>query len=613
MKKLSTLILGCALTLVLSACQKPMHSSENNPSSAIAPGESSGTTSTPQDTSETKEPTFSVVFLNYDNTLLYEATGIKRGKPAIYGGLTPTRPDTDEYKYEFIGWDKNLTAIYSDLAVVAQYTAVSKKEVEVPNEPSVFKAYEAVPNENGMNLAFAGIYNDQYYAYYFDLGVVDTTPIYSSQGIKYMNQDYDVKFKFQVCTIESLTREMTTAAQAIHTESGEANFKYCPEVTLFDFVSLKTASIDAHFLSEDTTTITNTQKYESSYTTTYTEENEFKIRFSEENGFRRKCTYRLSFFETVRCYGVLIYDIDKEEYSYRYETLLDSNDQVMILEETSDERGRFVYDINSNLEFDLDTAIEIAKREEPRFDKRVRLENQNGTNSIVTIYLDNEGNYRGVKPAIPTLANKVFLGYFSKKELGQGDCYLDANMNVVKPIDQNITLFAHWSDPSHSVTNHENGADNTYKSKGNDEGDWNGLWKGESKAFASGFKTSEVADAIKGGYKYVQARIKMDVYEQTDGWEWMAFRTRKNDVFNGDIQVFKISVASKSWKSVIFNFTFDARFLTDSSITYQLEYGVSGNGNNEWKRGNTVTDLTLVKEAIAPYAENIVEGGPYSL
>lgn len=613
MKKLSTLILGCALTLVLSACQKPMHSSENNPSSAIAPGESSGTTSTPQDTSEIIETTYSVVFLNYDNTLLYEATNIKRGKPAIYGGQTPTRPETDEYKYEFIGWDKNLSAIYSDLAVYAQYNAIKKAEPSIPEKPSMaVQGYQAVQNANGMDLAFAGIFEDKYYAYFFDLGVVKTTPIYSSNSITYLNLDFGVAFHFEEFTSETLTESMSTATQTIHTSSDTKGFTIEPEVGVFG-ISIKAGSGDFHWTHEDSTSVEKSESNERSYTKSYGKGYDFTIDLSEEKGFKRGYSYRVSFFETIRCYGVLVYDFEEDKYSYFYETLLDSATQNMLLEESNNTNGEFNYEINSNLEFDLDKAIEIAKNEEYKFDKLLRLDNQNGTDALINIYLDYKGAYMGTRPNIPVKGDKVFLGYFSQRELGQGDCYIDANMKVVKKAEQNMTLFAHWSDPAHSVTNHENGADNTYKSKGNDEGDWNGLWKGESKAFASGFKTSEVADAIKGGYKYVQARIKMDVYEQTDGWEWMAFRTRKNDVFNGDIQVFKISVASKTWKSVYFNFTFNASFLTDSSITYQLEYGVSGNGNNEWKRGNTVTELKLVKEAIAPNAENVVEGGPYSL
>ncbi|MBQ6922877.1 MAG: hypothetical protein IJQ66_07300, partial [Clostridia bacterium] len=38
--------------------------------------------------------TYTVTFLNYDNSLLYRATEVQDGSPAIYEGTAPTGPDT---------------------------------------------------------------------------------------------------------------------------------------------------------------------------------------------------------------------------------------------------------------------------------------------------------------------------------------------------------------------------------------------------------------------------------------------------------------------------------------------------------------------------------------
>ena len=610
MKKLLTITFGCALMLALSACQKPLHSSENNSSTAITSSETSGLVSTPISVSE-PQTTYSVVFLNYDNSLLYEATGIERGKPAIYRGPTPVRPETDEYKYEFVGWDKNITAIYSDLAAIAQYTA-TKKNATNPYNPVPAEGYDAVPNENGMELAFAGIFEDHYYAYYFDIGVVETTPVYSSMAVKYMYQNYQITFEFDVCTTENLSHQMSTATQTIHTDSTTTGFSFAPEVGIKDKFSLKVGSFDHHWTHEDTVMRQNSEDNIESYTKTYGEGYKIVADLSEQNGFRREYTYRFSFFETIKCYGVLLYDFDKNEYSYFYQTLLDTSSKTMLLEESSNKKGEFNYEINSHLEFDLAKALEIAKKEEYKFDKRVRLDNQNGKESLIYIYVDKDGNYRGTKPTIPVNEGKIFLGYFSKKELGQGDCYLDADLIVKREININIVLFAHWAEPSHSVTNHHASADNVYKSNGNTESNWDGLWKGESPIFPSGFKTEEAIDAVKGGYKFVKVHVRMDTYEETDGWEWVAFRAMKNNAFYCNLQIYKISVVTKDWKSVGLDFTFDANYLTDSSISYQLVYGVSGNKSNEWKRGYTATDMTLVKEAINPSATEIIDGGPYT-
>ena len=66
---------------------------------------------------------YHVEFVNYNGSLLYEVE-VLEGEEAIYVGNTPKRPDDDEYKYEFIGWDKDLKSITSDIEVKATYKAV---------------------------------------------------------------------------------------------------------------------------------------------------------------------------------------------------------------------------------------------------------------------------------------------------------------------------------------------------------------------------------------------------------------------------------------------------------------------------------------------------------
>ena len=77
---------------------------------------------------ETKKPTptyYLVSFKNYDATLLYE-TYVIEGGDATYEGATPTREETVEYSYSFIGWDKPLTNITSDCVRIAQYSSTKK-------------------------------------------------------------------------------------------------------------------------------------------------------------------------------------------------------------------------------------------------------------------------------------------------------------------------------------------------------------------------------------------------------------------------------------------------------------------------------------------------------
>ena len=76
--------------------------------------------------SEQQETYYHVVFVNYDNSPLYEVD-VLEGRTALYSGETPTKAEDDEFTYEFIGWDKELTDIQSNTTFIAQFKAVAKE------------------------------------------------------------------------------------------------------------------------------------------------------------------------------------------------------------------------------------------------------------------------------------------------------------------------------------------------------------------------------------------------------------------------------------------------------------------------------------------------------
>lgn len=76
--------------------------------------------------SEEVETYYHVVFVNYDESVLYEVDVLK-GEEALYSGETPIKEEDDEFTYEFIGWDKELTDIQSNTTFIAQFKAVAKE------------------------------------------------------------------------------------------------------------------------------------------------------------------------------------------------------------------------------------------------------------------------------------------------------------------------------------------------------------------------------------------------------------------------------------------------------------------------------------------------------
>lgn len=66
---------------------------------------------------------YQVTFYNYNYDTLYQTT-VREGETAEYKGITPERPSADKVSYKFIGWNKPLDNVSSDMYVVAMYTEI---------------------------------------------------------------------------------------------------------------------------------------------------------------------------------------------------------------------------------------------------------------------------------------------------------------------------------------------------------------------------------------------------------------------------------------------------------------------------------------------------------
>ncbi len=100
-KRLFSILAGFVVSLTLCACGTPKvdnHSGER----------------------------FEVTFKNYDASILFY-TSVEYGETAVYQGETPTRPTTDDNRYDFSGWDKPLENIRQDTTFIAQYNELPNK------------------------------------------------------------------------------------------------------------------------------------------------------------------------------------------------------------------------------------------------------------------------------------------------------------------------------------------------------------------------------------------------------------------------------------------------------------------------------------------------------
>lgn len=94
--------------------------------SASSTNSSSSSSSNPSSSSVHQDVYYTVTFLNYDETPLQEVR-VLEGEEAHYTGATPTREEDDEFKYEFDGWDRDLTNIRSNVITKAKFKYIAKE------------------------------------------------------------------------------------------------------------------------------------------------------------------------------------------------------------------------------------------------------------------------------------------------------------------------------------------------------------------------------------------------------------------------------------------------------------------------------------------------------
>jgi len=96
-------------------------------------------------TYELADADFTVTYKNYDEEVLF-IDHVKKGESSSYSGMKPYRPSDTEYSYTFIGWDKDLSAIYTDTITHAAYEKEEiKYKVEFYNYDSSLLFTDYVP------------------------------------------------------------------------------------------------------------------------------------------------------------------------------------------------------------------------------------------------------------------------------------------------------------------------------------------------------------------------------------------------------------------------------------------------------------------------------------
>jgi len=114
--------------------------------------------------------TYTVTWVNYDDTVLETDTNVQYGTVPTYNGATPTRVSSSTTNYTFGGWNPTVTEIRSDMTFKATYSTS-------PIVYSVTKNIGLNTTIGGSNTATAG--SD----YRFNIDLVNGAPINCLQVI----------------------------------------------------------------------------------------------------------------------------------------------------------------------------------------------------------------------------------------------------------------------------------------------------------------------------------------------------------------------------------------------------------------------------------------------
>ena len=96
-----------------------------------------------------KPKTYTVVWQNYDETILETDLKVKKGEMPQYDGETPTKPGDEIYVYDFVGWEPEVTEVSNDVTYVATFKAVRLLNVKFVDYDNT-SLYETIIREDEM-------------------------------------------------------------------------------------------------------------------------------------------------------------------------------------------------------------------------------------------------------------------------------------------------------------------------------------------------------------------------------------------------------------------------------------------------------------------------------
>ena len=120
MRKSKNIFLLLLIILFLFGCSKKTESNKTT-TKTNSNTDSVITTDSNTKTNNNEDVYYDIVFVDYDNTVLYQ-TRVKEGETPTYSMSNPTRSNDSDYSYEFSGWVPSISSASSNATYTATYT-----------------------------------------------------------------------------------------------------------------------------------------------------------------------------------------------------------------------------------------------------------------------------------------------------------------------------------------------------------------------------------------------------------------------------------------------------------------------------------------------------------
>lgn len=96
---------------------------------------------------------YTIIFKNYDDTVLQTLTDVVEGTVPTYTGSTPTKPEDDDYIYTFANWTPAVVAAYSNAVYTATYSSTEKSKVTDLGKKTIAEVREVCEKLTDLNEA----------------------------------------------------------------------------------------------------------------------------------------------------------------------------------------------------------------------------------------------------------------------------------------------------------------------------------------------------------------------------------------------------------------------------------------------------------------------------